>query len=220
MDLKGEYITIRTNVVKLETIKAFAYRQKLQAGDSAIVIVRPDVKQPGMATISKKTGEPVPSANTPVKRYPAEAFKEAMALTNGMLYKKQGSIKVTEEMFVEPEEEKEPEVITLNEAAYRKIVEHYTDKNGKLSYDLVNSELIKFMKSSSIVRKMIADGEKASDIRDYIVLNKLRNIAGDLDMKEEEVFMIVDLLDEVSPKGLFKELNVEIRSALAKNKAK
>ena len=211
---------IRTNVVKLETIKAFAYRQKLQAGDSAIVIVRPDVKQPGMATISKKTGEPVPSANTPVKHYPAEAFKEAMALTNGMPYKKQGSIKVTKEMFVEPEEEKEPEVIALNEAAYRKIVEHYTDKNGKLSYDLVNSELIKFMKSSSIVRKMIADGEKAADIRDYIVLNKFRNIAGDLDMKEEEVFMIADLLDEVSPKGLFKELNAEIRKALAKNKAK
>lgn len=211
---------IRTNVVKLETIKAFAYRQKLQAGDSAIVIVRPDVKQPGMATISKKTGEPVPSANTPVKYYPAEAFKEAMALTNGMPYKKQGSIKVTEDMFVEPEEEKEPEVIALNEAAYRKIVEHYTDKNGKLSYDLVNSELIKFMKSSSIVRKMIADGEKDSDIRDYIVLNKFRNIAGDLDMKEEEVFMIVNLLDEVSPKGLFKELNAEIRKALAKNKAK
>ena len=211
---------IRTNVVKLETIKAFAYRQKLQAGDSAIVIVRPDVKQPGMATISKKTGEPVPSANTPVKHYPAEAFKEAMALTNGMPYKKQGSIKVTKEMFVEPEEEKEPEVIALNEAAYRKIVEHYTDKNGKLSYDLVNSELIKFMKSSSIVRKMIADGEKAADIRDYIVLNKFRNIAGDLDMKEEEVFMIADLLDEVSPKGLFKELYAEIRKALAKNKAK
>ena len=209
---------MRTNVVKLETIKAFAYRQKLKAGDSGIIIVRPDVKQPGLATISKKTGEAIPAANVNTKYYPPEAFKEAMALTNGMPYRRQGAIRVTEEMFVEPEPEQEPEVIELNEEAYQKIIDHYTDKNGQLSYDLVNSELIKFSKSSSIVRNMIADGEKASDIRDYIVVNKFRNIAGDLDMKEEEVFMIADLMDETSPKGLFKDLNAEIRKDLAKSK--
>lgn len=94
-----------------------------------------------------------------------------------MPYRRQGSIKVTKEMFVEPEPEKEPEEIKLNEAAYQKIVDHYVDKNGLLSYDVINSEMIKFLKSSSIVRKMIAEGEKAADIRDYIVANKFRNIA-------------------------------------------
>lgn len=58
---------IRTNVVKLETMQAFAYRQKLKAGDLCIVIVKPDVQQPGMAGVSRKTGEPVLTKNTDPK---------------------------------------------------------------------------------------------------------------------------------------------------------
>lgn len=210
---------IRTNVVKLETMQAFAYRQKLKAGDLCIVIVKPDVQQPGMAGVSRKTGEPVLTKNTDPKKFPPEAFKEAYEKTAGMPYRKQGSIKVTKEMFVEPEPEKEPEEIKLNEAAYRKILDHYVDKNGLLSYDVINSEMIKFLKSSSIVRKMIAEGEKAADIRDYIVANKFRNIAEE-DLSDGEIKLIVELLDEASSKGVFKELNSEIRRDLAKVKAK
>ena len=210
---------IRTNVVKLETMQAFAYRQKLKAGDVCIVIVKPDVQQPGMAGISRKTGEPVLTKNTNPEKFPPEAFKEAYQKTVGMPYRKQGSIKVTKEMFVEPEPEKESEEIKLNEAAYQKIVDHYVDKNGLLSYDVINSEMIKFLKSSSIVRKMIAEGEKATDIRDYIVANKFRNIAEE-DLSDGEIKLIVELLDEASPKGVFKELNSEIRKDLAKKKTK
>ena len=210
---------IRTNVVKLDTMQAFAYRQKLKAGDVCIVIVKPDVQQPGMAGISRKTGEPVLTKNTDPKKFLPEAFMEAYEKTVGMPYRKQGSIKVTKEMFVEPEPEKEPEEIKLNEAAYQKIVDHYVDKNGLLSYDVINSEMIKFLKSSSIVRKMIAEGEKATDIRDYIVANKFRNIAEE-DLSDGEIKLIVELLDEASPKGVFKELNSEIRKDLAKKKTK
>ncbi len=58
---------IRTNVVKLATIPAIAFRQKLTAGGSGITILRPDVKQPGIASISTKTGEAIPAKNTDVK---------------------------------------------------------------------------------------------------------------------------------------------------------
>ena len=203
---------IRTNIVKLTTLQAMAYRQKLKAGDIGIVIVRPDKSQPGIAAVNKKTGELTLLKNINEKDFPIEAFKEAMELTYGMPFKKQGRIKVTKEMFVEPVNEEEE--ITINEAAYQKILDHYTDKNGKLSYSLINKEMIKFAKSSSIVRDMIADGKSAGNIRDYITYNKFRNIAGDLNMPDKEVGKIIELLDETDPKGIFKELNSELRKML------
>ena len=81
---------IRTNSVKLTSLpSAIAYRRKGASGDAAIVIVRADEPQPGIATISKTSGEPILAANTPAA-YPAEAFAEAIALTAGMPYRKLG----------------------------------------------------------------------------------------------------------------------------------
>ena len=82
---------IRTNSVTLTALpEAIAYRRKLPSGGSAIVIVRGDMTQPGIAGISKSTGEPIIAANTPKDTYPAEAFQEAIELTAGMPYRKQG----------------------------------------------------------------------------------------------------------------------------------
>ena len=47
---------IRTETVTLTVIPAVAYRQKLPAGGSGIVIVRNDREQPGIASISKSSG--------------------------------------------------------------------------------------------------------------------------------------------------------------------
>ena len=56
---------IRTETVPLTTIPAAAYRQKLMSGGAGIVIMRSDSAQPGIASISRKTGKPIPTANTP-----------------------------------------------------------------------------------------------------------------------------------------------------------
>lgn len=209
---------IRTNTVKLTVIQAYAYRQKLKAGDTSIVIVRPDTQQPGIAAISKKTGEAVPTVNTSAELYPAEAFREAMELTRGLQFKKRGPVRVTREMFVEPEPEPEAEEVVFDEVAFRRVADKYTDKTGKFSFALMNKDFISFAKRSSIVRNMVADGEKASDITTYILRNKIRNVAGDLDMSDAAVDMIIDKLEEVDPKGAYKELNAEVRKMLAKNK--
>ena len=208
---------IRTDVVRLTTLKAVAYRQKLPTGDTGIIIVRPDHKQPGIASLSKKTGEPVPTANTNTKLFPAEAFQEAFVLTSGMQLRRQGSVKVTKGMFAREKAEKESEVIEMNEEAFKKIVAHYTDKDGKLSYDLINKELIRFARSSSIVRGMAADGKSVAQIRDYIVGNKFRNIAEE-DLSDGELKLIVEALNEAQNKGVFKDLNEELKKMLAKNK--
>ena len=210
---------IRTSAVELTTIQALAYRQKLKAGDAGIVILRPDVKQPGMATISKKTGEPVLAATTNKDQYPLEAFREAIALTNGMPFKKQSNIKVTAQTFAEPElPEEEDDFVEINVEALDRITEHYTDKNGRMSYDLVNKELIRFAKSSSIVRNMIDEGRSVNEIRDYIILNKFRNIAGNDGLSDKEVFKIAEVIDGIDSQGMFNQHNSELRKMLAKNK--
>ena len=210
---------IRTDTVSLTVIPAVAFRQKLKQGGSGIVILRPEARQPGIASISRTSGGPIINQQTDQKLFPEEAFKEAMRLTLGLPYRKTTPVKLAEDMIVKEIKEEEPEPdIKLNEEAYQAIVARYTDKSGHLSYDLINKEMIRFAKSSSIVRGMIQEGKKASVIRNYIVSNKFRNIADNDDLTNADIKLIVEMLDEVSPKGVFKELDAEIRKMLGAQK--
>ncbi len=212
-------IMIRTDTVSLTVIPAVAFRQKLKQGGSGIVILRPEARQPGIASISRTSGGPIINQQTDLKLFPEEAFKEAMRLTLGLPYRKTTPVKLAEDMIVKEIKEEEPEPdIKLNEEAYQAIVARYTDKSGHLSYDLINKEMIRFAKSSSIVRGMIQEGKKASVIRNYIVSNKFRNIADNDDLTNADIKLIVEMLDEVSPKGVFKELDAEIRKMLGAQK--
>ena len=83
---------IRTDTVDLTVIPAVAYRQKLTSGGAGVTILRYDTKQPGIASISKTSGEAIPAANVPADLYPAEAFQEAIRLTAGMPYTKRGGV--------------------------------------------------------------------------------------------------------------------------------
>ena len=204
---------IRTELVALTSIPASAYRQKLLSGGSGIVIIRYDSAQPGVASISKTSGEPILTKNTPKKLFPIEAFKEAMELTLRMPYKKCGTPVVP--LAPEPiltEEESDPVVeVIVDSAEYKKIVDTYTDKTGKLSYALLNKDLIKFAHSSSKVREMIGKKTAIDDIRLYIAGTKFRNITGNRNLSDDQVLKIAELLDEVSEKGVFRELNEELR---------
>ena len=214
---------VRTNTVKLKTIKAVAFRQKLPSGGSGVTIIRPDYSQPGIASISTKTGEAIPNANTNAKMFPAEAFAEAMELTRGMPYRNQPKVKINGETFKEAELETEEIIeskVVVKSEDYQKIVAAYTDKNGKLSYDLMNKDFIKFAKSSSIVRKMVEEGKSLAAIRNYVISHKFIQITGNEDLTAKEMKQIVDLLDEVSPKSVYKDLNNEIKKMLAANKQK
>ncbi len=211
---------IRTGVVTLGTVKAVAYREKLPSGGSAVVIILEGSQQPGIASISKKTGEAVPAANSP-KDIPQEAFKEAMELTAGMPYKKLGKVKyenaaAAEEPAVEAEaEELHEEEVIVDSKDYQKIVDHYTDKNGKLSYDLLNKDMIQTAHSSKVVREMIEEHKTEEEIATYVAGAKFRSITGDHELSDAQVEQILALLDEVSPKGVLKEFNADIRRQLS-----
>ena len=90
----------------------------------------------------------------------------------------------------------------------------YTDKNGKLSFDLLNKDLIKFAHTSSRVRAMTANKESAEDIRNYVVGTKFRHLLSNRMLTDEEILAIAGELDAESHKGLFKALNEDIRQRL------
>ncbi len=212
---------IRTKAVKLSVIPAIAFRQKLSAGGSGITLIRSDTTQPGMASISRTSGEAIPNKQTDLKKYPMEAFAEALELTKGLPYKKQKGAKADEKLFMETHKEDDvfiEEEIIIDSAEYQKIIDRYSDKNGKLSYDLMNKDFIKFLKSSSVVRDMVAEGKSAAAIRNYVISHKIKNITGNDKLTAKQLKKIVELLDEVSPKGVYKELDNEIRRMLTANK--
>ena len=209
---------IRTSVVELTTIPAVAYRQKLPAGGSGITVCRYGEKQVGLASISTRSGKAIPAENNPAELYPAEAFAEAIELTRGLPYKKLGKVTMLKKSFKEQEPKAEEEEIPVDLAAYDKLAAKYTDKTGKLSYELINKDLIKFLKSSSVVRGLIAEQASAAKIKNYIVGVKVRDVAGNKDLTDKQVKQLTDMLDNVYPKGVFKELNDEIRKTLGKAK--
>ena len=208
---------IRTSVVELTTIPAVAYRQKLPAGGSGITICRYGEKQCGIASISTRSGKAIPAENCPAEKYPAAAFAEAIELTRGLPYKKLGKVTALKKSFKEAEP-KEEEEIQIDLADYDKLAAKYTDKAGKLSYELINKDLIKFLKSSSVARKLVEEQATPAKISRYVVGAKFRDVTGNKDLTDKQVKQLSDMLDNVYPKGVFKELTDEIRKALAQAK--
>ncbi|RUR53201.1 hypothetical protein [Vreelandella populi] len=207
---------IRTIMVELSTIEAAAYRQKLRGGHSGIVIMRYDTDQPGIATVNRKSGEPDPSHNTDLKLFPLEAFNEAMELTSGMPYSRRGKVKLSaEKEDANAQEETAEELATVDSDEYEAIVEAYTNRKGELSYELLNKDFIQFAKSSRVISDMVANRALEDDIRDHVVKVKLESITGNRELTVAQTQRIVEMLDEVSPRHVFKELNDEIRKMLA-----
>lgn len=217
---------IRTNSVTLTTLPAaIAYRRKGASGDASLVIVRADEPQPGIATISKTSGEPIIAANTPADPYPIEAFREALELTSGLPYRKQGKPAApglvptaAEEPVAEEESANEPTEVVVASDEYQSIIDAYTAKDGKFSYDLMNKEMIQLAHKSEMVSRMIGAGETEETILTYVIGTKFRNITGNKDLTDEQVALMAALVDEISPKGAFKELKAKVRTMLGEAK--
>lgn len=217
---------IRTNSVTLSSLpSAIAYRRKAPSGGSALVIVRAETPQPGIATISKTSGKPILAANTSAELYPEEAFEEALTLTAGMPYRKQGkpaapqATEAAVEEAIEDEPIEEEIEVVIDSVEYQRLLDAYTTKEGKLSYDLMNKEMIQFAHKSEMVARMVAAGEPEEAIITYVVGTKFRNATGNKELTDEQVAAMAELIDEVSPRGAFKELKRTIRSMLGKAKS-
>ena len=100
--------------------------------------------------------------------------------------------------------------IVVDSAEYQRVVDIYTDKAGRLSYELLNKDLIQTAKASGQVRLMIEDRASAEDILLQIVKAKLRSVSRNPALTDAQVKLMIELLDEVSPKGVLRPLKSEI----------
>lgn len=214
---------VRTKLVELSTLAAVAYRQKLFNG-SGVVILRYGSPQPGLASISRSTGEPVPAAHTNLDVFPVEAFREALELTGGLPYSRRGKVQLVDVPLedVPSAQSEQPSVEDLSlvdSAEYRAIVDAYTSQKGELSYGLMNKDFIQFANSSKIVATMIASNASLDDLRSHVIRAKFETLTGNSRLSAAQMDSIVGLLDEVSSKSVFRAFDDELRKMLSQAKA-
>ena len=183
----------------------------------------PSDTEPSSSAESSAVQNKPEGLNTPADLYPAEAFNEAIRLTAGMPYKKRSGVRLTKKKVEEVAPEKTEEIaeeVVIDTEEYQKLVDNYTDKNGRLSYDLLNRDLIRFAHSSKTVSKMLEEGESLAKTRTYIICTKFRTVIGNKKLTEAEIRKMAELIDDVSPKSAFKALDSELRKMSAAKKQK
>ena len=67
---------------------------------------------------------------------------------------------------------------------------------------------------------MIEEGASTKKVRTYVVTTKFRTATGNKNLTEEQAMKMAELLDEVSPKSVFKQLDAELRRMSSANKRK
>jgi hypothetical protein len=211
---------IRTRIVELSSLEGVAFRRKLKAGKTSVMILPYDGGQPGIAMMNRNTGGADPAPNSPA-RFTPEVIAEAVEQTAGLPYTARGAVRVSAEMagFGQPEpdgEDDADEVETVCSDEYRAIVAAYTDRRGNLSYALLNKDFIQFAKSNRHVANLVTEKAGVEAIRSHIVRAKLEWLTGNRGLTDAQIERIVAMLDEVSPKSVFRELNDEIRKMLAR----
>jgi len=211
---------IRTRIVELSNLQGVAFRRKLKGGKTSLMILPYDGGEPGIALMNRNTGGADPAPNSPA-RFTTEIIAEAVELTAGLPFTARGAVRVSADMAgfgqPEPDGEDEPEeVATVCSDEYRAIVDAYTDKRGNLSYALLNKDFIQFAKSNRHVAKLVAEKASVEAIRGHILRAKLEWLTGNRDLSAAQTDRIVEMLDEVSPKSVFRELNDEIRRMLTR----
>ena len=216
-------MVIRTRLVELSSLEAVAYRQKLRGGQAGVVILRHDSAQPGLALLNRHSGEADLAAHTPADLFPPEAFQEALELTAGLPYSSRGPVRspaavVAPAAAATPspldEEHTAEEIATVNSADYAAIVKAYTNKKGELSYELLNKALIQAARSNPYVAEMVARKATLEDIRDHVLKANFEAVTGNRALGLAEVHRIAELLDEVSPRSVLRDLNDDLRKML------
>ena len=100
--------------------------------------------------------------------------------------------------------------VIIDSADYQRLVAMYTDSKGKLSYDLLNKDLIQTAYQSGQVKLMIEEKAALEEIREEVVSAKIKSITRNPTLTKPQITEMVRLLDETDPKGVFRPLNDEL----------
>ena len=212
---------IRTSAVELSSIPAIAYKLKLQAGGAGLKLFRLDTEATAVFTIDKRTVSVTPYGPYNAELFPEEAVREAYDLTQGLPYSARGKINVkvfeTKADAEDVTEEEVEAVDMVDSDEYDAIVDRYSDENGKMNYQLMNKDFIQFAAKSKVVQEMVASKRLEADILTFIIKSRATFLTGKKDsLSDKEVAALIETLDEIDPRGAFKELKAHIRRMLAK----
>lgn len=210
---------IRTKAVELSSIPALAYKLKLSTGGAGLKLLRLDQEATAVATLDKRSGEPVVDPKTNASLFPLEAFDEAAELTNGLPYSARGKLVVQPSEMAAPEEVTEeperPNMVDSDE--YKAIVERYSDEKGKMNYALMNKDFIQFASKSKTVGEMVAGQDAPESILLFVVKSRATFISGKKEsLPDELVAALMETLDEIDPRSAFKELKNHINRMLVR----
>lgn len=215
---------VRTEAVKLTKLRGLAYKQKLTAGGAGIAILTP--KERAAFTINKRDGSATPYGKVDETVFTDEVVKEAIELTKGLSFKRLGAIKKVhadshcDETSVDEEtDDLKVEIDVMASIEYRKFIEHYTDKNGKFSYQLMNKDLIQFASKSSVITKMLAEKTDVEAIVKYAVNSKAADLARNKGMDEDLLTAFIEMFDSMNTRSAFKELRAHLRGKMRRKKA-
>ena len=214
---------IRTEAMRMTSIKGLAFKQKLQAGGAGITVITPEDK--AVFTINKRDGECIPFGKVDGNVFSAAVVNEALELTKGLPYKRMGKItKVYPDVHCDEDsvdletEDKKTEIDVIASAEYREFIAQYTDKNGKFSYQLMNKELIQFASKSSVVSKKLEEKEDADAIVRYVVNSKAADLARNRGMDEDMLTAFIETFDSMNTRSAFKELKAHLRGKMSRKK--
>jgi len=214
---------IRTRATELTTIPAVAYKQKLASGGAGVKLMRIDREETAVATIDKRTGEPVHYGIVDESLFPYEAFEEAVDLLEGLPYSARGKLKINvtdAPDAVDIDADGTPEKISMVDSdEYLAIIERYCDENNKLNYQLMNKDFIQFAAKSKVVSTKIDSRASVEEIMVFVVKSRAAMIAGKKESLPDDLAKaLIETLDEIDPRSAFKELAVYIRRMQGKNK--
>jgi hypothetical protein len=214
---------IRTEAVQMTTIQGVSFKQKLTAGGAGITIITADEK--AVFTINKRDGSCVPFGIVDGNLFTSAVIDEALSLTQGLPYKRMGTISKVypdnrfDETSVELEDKDEKaEIDVMASVEYKEFIAQYTDKNGKFSYQLMNKELMQFAGRSSIVRRMLDEKDSVDNIVRYIVKSKAADLARNRGMEDDMLTAFIDTLDSMDTRSVFKELTAYLRSRMSRKR--
>lgn len=214
---------IRTEAVQMTTIQGVSFKQKLTAGGAGITIITADER--AVFTINKRDGSCVPFGIVDGNLFTSAVIDEALSLTQGLPYKRMGTISKVypdnrfDETSVELEDKDEKaEIDVMASVEYKEFIAQYTDKNGKFSYQLMNKELMQFAGRSSIVRRMLDEKDSVDNIVRYIVKSKAADLARNRGMEDDMLTAFIDTLDSMDTRSVFKELTAYLRSRMSRKR--
>jgi len=217
---------IRTKTAELSTIPAIAYKQKInvkrlargkrEGGGSAIKIIRTDTNSEATFYADKRTGELRARKSYNEALFPQEAIDEAQEILAGVPYGSRGLIRIVATEDVQEEEivENDEQDFTTSDE-YITIVAMYSDPTGKLNFDRLNRDFIKFASSSTTVSKMAAEGASVDEIVVFIVKSRATVLSGKKEsLSDEDVESLIEALNEICVRNAFGDLRVWLQRTL------